>query len=194
VCQTAAKVQPILAQSNPSAAAAHLREVEDLCDRIAQRKLSLDDQLSGAQGTVLEFNSAGIALLGRWNSVTNFGAAVVAESVNSGRPVLSISAPGGVSVGSWRTKVLLEEGRYRFEGRMHIKDVAGDPRDGRAGAGLRVYGRPASQKVLGSADWKDVACEFEVPEGMREVELICELRAHQGEVWFDRDSLRLVRE
>jgi hypothetical protein len=194
VCQTAAKVQPILAQSNPSAAAAHLREVEDLCDRIAQRKLSLDDQLSGAQGTVLEFNSAGIALLGRWNSVTNFGAAVVAESVNSGRPVLSISAPGGVSVGSWRTKVLLEEGRYRFEGRMHIKDVAGDPRDGRAGAGLRVYGRPASQKVLGSADWKDVACEFEVPEGMRDVELICELRAHQGEVWFDRDSLRLVRE
>lgn len=194
VFQTAAKVQPILAALNSSAAAAHLREVEDLCDRIAQRKLSLDDQLSGAQGTVLEFNSAGIALLGRWNSVTNFGAPVVAESVNSGRPVLSISAPHGVSVGSWRTKVLLEEGRYRFEGRMHIKDVAGDARDGRAGAGLRVYGKPASQKALGSADWKDVACEFEVPEGMRDVELICELRAHQGEVWFDRDSLRLVRD
>ncbi len=194
VFQTAAKVQPLLAELSPSAAASHLREVDDLCSRIAQRKLSLDDQLSGAQGTVLEFNDDGMAALGRWNSVTNYGTPVVAESVTDGRPVLYINAASGVSVGSWRTKVLLEEGRYRFEGQMHIKNVAGDPRDGRAGAGLRIYGKPATRKAVGSADWQEVVCVFEVPEGMRDVELICELRAHQGEVWFDRNSLRLIRE
>lgn len=194
VFQTAAKVQPVLAELDPSAATGHLREVDDLCTRIAQRKVSLDDQLSGAQGTVLEFNDDGMASLGRWNSVTNYGTPEVAESVSDGRPVLYINAARGVSVGSWRTKVLLEEGRYRFEGRMHIRNVAGDPRDGRAGAGLRIYGKPATRKAVGSADWREVACIFEVPEGMRDVELICELRAHQGEVWFDRNSLRLIRE
>ena len=193
ILQNAAKVQTVLAEISPSSVANHQAAVDDLCDRIAQRKLSLDDQLEEARGAILEFGSAEVAPLGGWSSVTNFGAPMTgrAESVD-GKPVLRIAARG-VSVASWRTRVLLEEGRYRFEGRMHTRNVAGDSRDSWAGAGLRVYGKPSPRKTQGNSDWKEVACEFDVPEGMHGVELICELRAHQGEVWFDQDSLRLVR-
>jgi len=38
-----------------------------------------------------------------------------------------------------------------------------------------------------------VAYEFDVEAGRGAIELICEFRAAKGEVWFDTDSLRLVR-
>jgi hypothetical protein len=35
--------------------------------------------------------------------------------------------------------------------------------------------------------------EFEVTEGPKEVELICELRASAGDAWFGLDSLKMVQ-
>ncbi len=35
--------------------------------------------------------------------------------------------------------------------------------------------------------------EFEVASPLDSIELVCELRATQGEAWFDTDSLVLVR-
>jgi hypothetical protein len=32
-----------------------------------------------------------------------------------------------------------------------------------------------------------------VPDGIHDIELVCELRASNGEAWFDAESLRLVR-
>jgi hypothetical protein len=38
-----------------------------------------------------------------------------------------------------------------------------------------------------------LAFEFEVREGERELQLLCELRATQGQIWFALDSLRLLQ-
>jgi hypothetical protein len=111
----------------------------------------------------------------------------------AGKPVFQISAAHGNSVGSWRTKVLLEEGHYSFEGRMQIHGVSCDPRDHRAGAGLRVANQPSDNKVSGDSGWKEVTFEFDVPDGIHDVELVCELRAARGEASFDPESLKLVR-
>ena len=35
--------------------------------------------------------------------------------------------------------------------------------------------------------------EFEVTDDRSDVELVCELRAQKGEVWFEEESLRLLR-
>ena len=35
--------------------------------------------------------------------------------------------------------------------------------------------------------------DFEVESGGEEKELVCELRAREGEVWFDAASLKLIR-
>jgi spore coat protein H len=192
--QAAARVRPLLAESGASAVASHEREVVDLCDRIVQRKQSLEEQLGGAQGLIIEFDSDGIARLGSWTALTNYGGPLFSQETSSdGKPLLRIQTGERTGVGSWRTKVLLEEGHYAFEGRMQTVGIAADPRDRRAGAGLRVSNRPAFGKVLGSTGWKEVVCEFDVAQGIQDIELVCELRAAKGEAWFDADSLHLVR-
>ena len=194
VYESAARIRPILAEIGPSVAANHNRELAEFCDRIVQRKQSLDDQLAGAQGQVLEFDSTGIARLTGWTGATNYGSPVLTqENASDGKPILHIQVGGASGVGSWRTRVLLEEGHYALEGRMQTRGVAADPRDRRAGAGLRVSGKSAEHKTLGDTAWNAVVYEFDVPIGIQDVELVCELRASKGEAWFDSESLRLVR-
>jgi hypothetical protein len=91
---------------------------------------------------------------------------------------------------------MLEGGHYRFEGLARgagIAPVNGDEKG--AGAGLRISGanRPVSDKLVGDANWTKLVFEFDVAPPLNSVELVCELRATRGEVWFDADSLRLVR-
>lgn len=195
IYECAARLRPVLLELNPSAAANHQAAVSDLCDRIMQRKQSLDEQFAGGGGQILEFDSAGMAPLRGWTSQTNFGNPVLAQEVRSdGKTLFRISAARGSSVGSWRTKVLLEEGHYSLHARMQARNVEVDPRDLRAGAGLRIARIVSStppQKVRGDVPWGDVVYEFDVPEGLHDVDLVCELRARHGDVWFEADSLKL---
>ena len=90
----------------------------------------------------------------------------------------------------------LEVGRYRIEGSVRTAGVVPtrDEKKGE-GAGLRVSGSatPRSNQLSGDSPWQKLAYEFAVPAGADEVDLICELRASAGEVWFDADSLQLVK-
>jgi spore coat protein H len=193
VYESAARVQPVLAELSPSAAASHQAAVADLCERIVQRKQSLDEQFAGAGGQILDFDSGGVALLRGWASSTNYGNPLLVQELSSqGKTNFHISAERGSSIGSWRAKVLLEEGHYSFHARMHTQNVDADPRDLRGGAGLRIREQPAAQKFKGDSPWKDVVYEFDVPDGIREVEVVCELVARKGDVWFEADSLKLV--
>lgn len=193
--QCVGRVQPILTQLDPSMASQHRLAVDDLCERIAIRKQSLDEQLAGGQGIVPEFDSAGVAKVSGWAAKTNAGIPVVQQSRSSeGSTVLQLAAGSSPTIASWRVKVLLESGHYSFAGRMRTQGVSSDPRDKRAGAGLRVDKKPAWHKTLGDTDWKEVSYEFDVADGLFDIELVCELRASQGQVWFDADSLRLIRQ
>ena len=58
---------------------------------------------------------------------------------------------------------------------------------------LRVSGDKRTQQIVGDAAWTLLEHEFEVMQGGEDKELVCELRARQGEVWFDAASLRLIR-
>jgi hypothetical protein len=63
------------------------------------------------------------------------------------------------------------------------------------GASLRVAGRTQhSLELMDTTDWTELGTSFEVRESEEEVVLICQLRASRGEAWFDKNSLRLVRE
>jgi hypothetical protein len=70
-------------------------------------------------------------------------------------------------------------------------EKAADQAEG--GVGLFMSGGPVSREILGSTEWREVVYPFRVPEGGAEVELVCQLRATQGECWFDKTSLRLVK-
>jgi len=64
-----------------------------------------------------------------------------------------------------------------------------------AGAGIRDSKprQPRSNKLEGDSSWQPLTYEFQVPFEEDEIQLFCELRAAKGEVWFDLDSLRLVK-
>ncbi|MFO1499153.1 MAG: CotH kinase family protein [Verrucomicrobiota bacterium] len=194
VYKIAARLTPVLAAINSSYATNYAAAVDDFAARIASRKDSLEEQLSGVRGKIIDFDTDGVAPLSGWTTLTNAGTPLMAEAATpDGRKILQIKAEQGTSVASWRTKVLLEEGHYSFTGKMQTKGVSADPRDLRGGAGLRVSERSAVPKTLGNSDWREVTFDFEVPSGLQDVDLVCELRASKGEVLFDADSLRLVR-
>jgi hypothetical protein len=194
IAQLAARLHPILAEMGPAAVENQAGAMAAFCERVVQRKENLDEQLAGTSGTTLPFDPDGAARLAGWNASTNFGRPVFAQPPGpNGQSLLCINANQGGSIGSWRTKVLLEDGHYSFQARLRTRNVNADPGDRRAGAGLRISGRPAYKKLLGNSDWITVAYEFDVPDGIHDVELVCELRASRGEVVFDTESLRLVR-
>lgn len=202
----AARIRPTLAKTKPGAATSYDREVQALCERIAQRWQSIREQLAAADAT-LTFGSDGVARLADWKPRTEFGKPVLDETVEAGgKKMLHIGATNGSCVGSWSTKVRLGPGRYRFEGKIKCRGVLADPGDRKGGAGLRTADRRAAQKLSGDTGWTDVVFEFDLTEAQREfgfmgkiesvtpeVELLCELRAAKGEAWFDRESLRLLR-
>ena len=63
------------------------------------------------------------------------------------------------------------------------------------GAGLRIHGIQTGRpnKLVGDTTWQQLTYDFTITDARREVDLVCELRALKGEVWFDTESLHLVR-
>jgi spore coat protein CotH len=103
---------------------------------------------------------------------------------------------------SWRANVMLGPGSYRFEALARSAGVVpvpatftNDLKKG-VGAGIRQHAssKPRSNQLLGDTVWQKLEYGFtnKFEEAM-EFELLCELRAVAGEVWFDADSLRLIK-
>jgi beta-fructofuranosidase len=101
-----------------------------------------------------------------------------------------------IAIASWRAQVLLEPGCYRLEGMARCDGVASGNFRRRRGEGVALVA-PAFRSIepprlAGDFTWQKLSHTFEVTT-RDDVELACELRADQGEVWIQEDSLRLVR-
>jgi spore coat protein H len=168
-----------------------------MMDLIVARHASLTKQLAVPQPKPLAFLN-NIARVGGWEVPANIveqGTAKRDKSAVDGKQALHIQATSPSSA-SWRTRVLLEQGRYRFEVSAKTAGVAAitDSQKGE-GAGIRISGSqaPRPNKLSGDARWQNLAYEFDVAGADEEVVLICELRASKGDVWFDADSTKLVK-
>ncbi|HWN97001.1 MAG TPA: CotH kinase family protein [Methylomirabilota bacterium] len=96
---------------------------------------------------------------------------------------------------SWRASALLGEGTYRLEALAKVAGVVSLMNTNKGGgAGIRHSGirKPRTNHLEGESDWEKLHYEFEL-KYEEEVQLLCELRATQGEVWFDANSFRLVK-
>jgi spore coat protein H len=159
------------------------------CNRIERRIRSVRQQLVDAT-TPLRFNASGEALLSGWRNSFESGRPQFPRS--QGEPdFLRVSSPGSLAYGSWRTYVLLEEGRYQFTGRVQT-DNLGTNNVSRAGVSLRISGEKEPVMTVNAPEWTTLSYEFEV-RGLRDIELVCEFRASRGSAEFDRSSLKLVR-
>jgi hypothetical protein len=114
------------------------------------------------------------------------------EVQEDGRPCLYLQATGEANA-SWRMSLNVPAGKYRFEARLKTRGVEAIAAENGEGAGLRVSGgtRAGQKSLKGDSAWEVIAYEINSPG--QDYTLVAELRARKGEMWIDRDSLRVVR-
>ncbi len=191
-----ARLEPVLKDYDPNLARNVANQANDLVHRIMNRAASLKRQFEVPAPRRLTFVD-GVATVKGWRK----------QDWNNSAHQEQISTPDGKTAywintsqhttASWRAKILLPAGRYRFEGlaRSAGIDPTHDPLKG-TGAGLRISGSQQlrGNQLTGDSPWQPLAYEFVVRANLQEIELVCELRATQGEVWFDANSLQLGRQ
>jgi hypothetical protein len=193
VREIAGKVRPVLAEAEPKELKSHEKAVADFCAAIARRAASLDTQLAHPIEPV-KFDDSGTAPLADWTSKVDFGKPDLSRASDAGaKGALRIGTKSGSSIGSWRTGVWLEQGRYKLEGKIKTQGIAADPGDSRGGAGFRTKSNRPEKYLLGDSDWKPIDFEFSVSDPLTEVQILCEFRGAEGEAWFDLDSLKVKR-
>ena len=182
-----------LRASNPDLAQELVHETQSLKSRILSRAQNLAMQLNQPEPGIFEFVDSQVPLRG-WRVAGNSGNAKLAETQDAtGKKAFWIAATGPTAA-SWRLKLVLAAGRYVFEGVVRaagVKPVSNETKG--KGAGLRISGAARSAGLVGDSPGTQMLVEFQVTEAEAEIELICELRAAQGEAWFDATSLRLIR-
>jgi spore coat protein CotH len=183
------------AARNPKEAKEFENYGNEMRNRILARAKNIAEQLAKPEPQPLQFGADGIARLTDWRPKKDKGEPVQDQPKFEDKPTLHIRAEKGEVVASWRANVFLEEGRYRLQGLARTAQVTAltNAVERGNGAGLRVSGDKRTQQIIGDAPWTQIEHEFEVMQGGEDKELVCELRARQGEVWFDASSLRLVR-
>jgi hypothetical protein len=192
------QVDELVAAVRPHLATDEARSLANEADLVKERILRRTEYAARAlrepEVKPLRFEQ-GMAKPGGWRPVDPpAGGKLELATAPDGKPALCIQA-GPFTAASWRTKVLLKPGRYRFEGVVQLRGVVPLAFGKSKGAGLRVspskLARP--HQLTGTVTATPLAVEFTTIKPVEEIELICELRASKGECWFDSESLRLVQ-
>ncbi|MBK8000514.1 MAG: CotH kinase family protein [Verrucomicrobia bacterium] len=167
----------------------------EMRNRIVARHRNIAEQLAKPEPQPLAFDSNGTAQLSGWKQKEAGDRWTQDEAKLDGRSTFHIRAVKGDTIASWRTSVLLDEGIYQLHAMARVAGVTALTNDVKLanGAGLRISGGKRTQQLLGNSDWTPLEYEFEVEAGGEEKELVCELRAREGEVWFDAAALKLIR-
>jgi hypothetical protein len=188
VNEIAARVRPSISERNASTLKSWEENVDGLRQRIVARLQSVTAQLA-ALTRATKFDAKGVAKLDGWKSQIDAGKP---ECIQTGN-ILKIKQGGsGAGMASWRTRAVLDAGKYRFEGRVKAIEVLPTNRSD-VGVMLRVSGNKVAPQLRGPTDWRSVTYDFEVNFPSDEIELVCELACLAGEAWFDTNSLRLLR-
>jgi spore coat protein H len=189
----AAHIRPTLEADGTNTLKEFDASVADLKRGISERIKNVSRQIS-ALGAFAKFDASGIASLrGTWTTNVDAGIVIMTQGTEDKRPVLKIKHGDTTgTIASWRTRVALEGGRYRFRGKVKTQGLL-PPDSPNVGVSLRVSGIHPPFQVVGDTDWKMIEFDFEVLPPSDDVELVCHFSTVLGEVWFDASSLQLVR-
>jgi len=184
----------VAAAPDPGKAREWKEQVTAMRERILQRDREISKQLATVEAVPVVFDAAGQAPIAIWRPKIDKGKgeAKLGAVSQDGRATLHIAAEAGGCIASWRSRILLPPGKYRLTGLAKTSGVVPRVSEIGSGAGLRISGGRRSTRIADDTGWTPIECSIDVPTE-REVDLVCELRAEKGEVWFDRDSFRLSR-
>ena len=190
------RLGPILAAIDRDRAKQREAQVAELKQRLVARAASLRRQIAEPEETLQKFDDRGVASLDGWFTASECEKAVHEEvETRAGKKALSIRAgEGEACVASWRRRVLLGPGQYTLRADVRTDRVVKLPDTDRTGVGVGISGVPRDQHLHGTTASRTLSHRFRVQEERRDVVLVLELRAQSGQVWFERDSIRLIRE
>ncbi len=136
---------------------------------------------------------AGTAILADWKPWAEVPDTDLEKRVRpDGQAVLFIAAHSPATCASWRTRLRLPAGNYRFEGEVATRGVRLVPEARDPGVGLRVVPARRGIGLSGTVGDTPMSHDFRVDHAT-EVVFVAELSGHAGSVEFLRDSLRVVR-
>ena len=163
--------------------------------RVAQRHANVTRQLTGPEPVPLAFGPDHTAHLTGWEPQTDGGTPTLDQGNDAGTGVAALHIKAGPTstVASWRTYVRLDPGRYRFLARVRVGSLPANL-PASAGAAVRLSGSSAARRLTTNDAWTELEHVFTLSTEAEEVQIVCEFRGPAGEAWFDRDSLRLVRD
>jgi spore coat protein H len=170
----------------------------DLRERLAARHRFLVQEVKAPEPQPLRFDGERPVALRRWQPAAATDGVKLDRSTAHGGASLHVQAQRAGDEerhGAWRTSVLLTKGRYRLSALVRCEDVVGPAAaDGEVHGGVTVRAddEPGA-RLFDDRPWQPLACEFEVGEFQRDVELALDLRGRAGRAWFRLDSLQLVR-
>ncbi len=184
--------EPALVHLPPGDAEGIRGSTRDLRQRIIDRVADVTAQIA-RRPRPSNRSPDGRVPLGKWQPGTQDGDSA-AEWVRDDRNTVdllrvSLKSPGQAS---WRSRVRLPGGQYRFEGQARTQDLVTTPNDRAAGLGLRISGMNRKNRLVGTTEWQTLQFEFSL-EDDSEVELVAEIRGQKGTGWFAPSSFRLVR-
>ncbi len=190
----AGRLRPVVGAMSVETLEAWEGAVGELRDRIVARDACLREQAEAPEPEPIHFDGARRAGLAGWAPRIDSGEANLEETTgDDGRRVLRIAVTGAPPViASWRVTVPLPPGRYRFEGLAFGEGIEATTDETGTGAGLRISGGQRSAAADRQGEWTPLGYEF-VLETAATVELVAELRATAGSVFFNADSLSLLR-
>ncbi len=169
----------------------------EMRNRLVARHRSILEQIAAPEPKPVEFGSDGVARLTGWYAKKTDGEEVFHDQSRlADRPTLHVRLGTNGTIASWRAKVLLPAGRYAFEARVRTAGVIAlaNTNGPGIGVGIRLSRGKREQHLIGDHDWTLLRHPFEVQAGDDEPEMVCEIRARAGEVWFDPEALRIIRE
>jgi len=185
----------LLAESKSPEEATLLKlEAGKLCDIVSADARHIARELAQPDLAAPRFNTNGTFAVTGWQS-TEATNVFLGQVRLDGRDSLHVRIVGSerASAAAWRTRVVLEPGKYRFSGRCRTAGVEVEETKSGMGAGLFVTLRPGTRGRYAGSEWKELSTQVEVKDGPQEVWLQCELRATNGEAWFEASSLQLVK-
>ena len=187
-------LQPLLREKASHLAKRQQSAALNLHYQVTRRESFLKKELGAASRAPI-FGPRGTLRLTQWTPRVQFGKPSMDRVRQGSQEFLRITANGSdqFAMGRWSSALSLERGRYRFSGRIRALDVQVLTQDKKGGVGLRSSESPAVNRLKGSHNWRPFFADFVVERPMKEVELICELRAAKGTAIFDMSSLILTK-
>jgi hypothetical protein len=150
----AEKIQPVLADVDPQAGATYMRTAGAFSRRIQQRVRFLEHELLSPSQSP-EFDARGLLSIREWQPQIDIGSPVLTKDSGEkpGSILLHVNGQEHCAA-SWRSRLVLDAGKYRFHGRLRLEGVQWDPQDPKSGAGFRISRQKFTRQWPTETPWK----------------------------------------